>query len=251
MTNPLEELIQLLTWRRWDDLKGKGREKVVKRKRKKVVHLPLKEWPNRRWMVGEECHYPLQGERWCVEGGNGRDRISSLHHEYGINPLTSTLSIHGPTDHPYSKGLDHQLRRIRTHMLWMKSIHIILGAVASTLLSLRKWQTISALDAGDTLNWVSMPLIAGDRMPHETFTKWKQSVKMLERRAPGDVPNVNSPGDDSRTPSLLKFLFCHYHFLHSLVPSLFVCQASLCKHGGFFIHSRILFTSVFEDETLR
>ena len=119
------------------------------------------------------------------------------------------------------------------------------------LLSLHKWQTISALDAGDTLNWVSMPLIAGDRTPHETFTKWKQSVKMLERRAPGDVPNVNSPGDNSRMPSLLKFLFCHYHFLHSLVPSLFVCQASLCKHGGFFIHSRILFTSVFEDETLR
>ena len=39
------------------------------------------------------------------------------------------------------------------------------------LLSLRKRQTVSALDAGDTLNRVSMPLIAGVRTPREMFTK--------------------------------------------------------------------------------
>ena len=70
--------------------------------------------------------------------------------------------------------------------------------------SLRNGKTISALDAGDTLNWVSIPSIAGDRTPRETFTKSKQSVerlRALEHRAPGDVPNVKHPGDDSRTPS--------------------------------------------------
>ena len=69
------------------------------------------------------------------------------------------------------------------------------------LLSLRKWQTISVLDVGDTLNWVSMPLITSVRTPCEMFTKQNLSVKMLECRAPGDIPNVNHPGDNSRTSS--------------------------------------------------
>ena len=38
----------------------------------------------------------------------------------------------------------------------------------------------------------------------------------------------------SRTrDDLLKFLFCHYHFLHSLLVSLFVRQAPLHKHRVF------------------
>ena len=72
------------------------------------------------------------------------------------------------------------------------------------LISLGNGKTISALEVGDTLNQVSMPLIAGNCMLCETFTKNKQSVrklKMLECRAPGDIPNIKCPGDDSRTLS--------------------------------------------------
>jgi len=46
--------------------------------------------------------------------------------------------------------------------------------------------------------------------------------------------------------SLLKDLLCHYHSLGLLLVSLFVRRVSLRKHGGFFIRSRTLFTSVFQ-----
>jgi len=71
--------------------------------------------------------------------------------------------------------------------------------------SLCNGKTVSVLDTGDNLNRASKPSIAGDSTPHETFTKNKQLVRRLqtpERRAPrDDVPNVNRPGDDSRTSS--------------------------------------------------
>jgi len=68
-------------------------------------------------------------------------------------------------------------------------------------ISLRNGKTVSVLDTGDNLNQASKPSIAGDSTPRETFAKNGLPVRKLERGAPGDISNVNRPGDDSITPS--------------------------------------------------
>ena len=59
------------------------------------------------------------------------------------------------------------------------------------------------LHAAHTLNWAPMPLIAGNCTPCEIFTKKKLPVRMLqvlESRVRRDIPSVNHPAYNSRTP---------------------------------------------------
>jgi len=59
------------------------------------------------------------------------------------------------------------------------------------------------LHAAHTLNWAPMPLIASNCTPREIFTKKKLPVRMLralESRARRDIPSVNHPAYNSRTP---------------------------------------------------
>jgi len=67
--------------------------------------------------------------------------------------------------------------------------------------SLRNGKTVSMLDMGDNLNQASKPSITGDRTPHEMFAKNGLPVRKLERGAPGDISNINHPGDNSIMPS--------------------------------------------------
>ena len=63
-------------------------------------------------------------------------------------------------------------------------------------------KTVSTQDVGDTPKRALMPLIAGDHMPRDTFTKNKLSVGKCQtpkHRAQGDIPNVNRLGGDSQT----------------------------------------------------
>jgi len=62
-------------------------------------------------------------------------------------------------------------------------------------------RTVSAIRMGDSLDQAPIPPIAGDRTPRETFAKNGLPVRKLEHGAPGDISNVNRPGDDSITPS--------------------------------------------------
>jgi len=62
-------------------------------------------------------------------------------------------------------------------------------------------RTFSAIQMGDSLDQAPIPPIAGDRTPCETFAKNGLPVRKLKRGAPGDISNVNRPGDDSITPS--------------------------------------------------
>lgn len=93
--------------------------------------------------------------------------------------------------------------------------------------------------------WTASMLRHNDQAPYSGHADLHQVIdailhgdipwKLIQVHYAGNIPELAAAAP-SWMKKVLKFLFCHYCFLHLLVPSLFVHRASLHKHGVFSLH---------------
>ena len=173
MTNSLEELIQLLMRRQWDDLEGKERKKVVKRTKKKKSCT----YCSKSGHTEDECW-----AKRAAKCSKEKDNVSK--EQADARELAAHVMTMGSTHLPLLCLFMAQHTSVPVQRDWVvdstTSAHMCCEhdpfdshhpLQSPHLTTPGNGKTVSTPDVGDTLNWAPMPLIAGNHTLHEKFTK--------------------------------------------------------------------------------